>query len=218
MILPFRNGDGEGNGLEILCIGAHSDDIELGCGGALLRLLGECDVAKVTWVVLSGDDLREVEARRAAERLVEGRTKLDLVQPRFRESYFPYTALPIKEFFQSLAPTLAPDVVFTHYRDDRHQDHRLASELTYNAFRHQLILEYEIFKTDGDVGNPNLYIGLDEALVTRKLEIIEDAFSSQRNKIWFDKDLFRGAMRLRGMEATVPTGYAEGFYARKVVL
>ncbi len=136
----------------------------------------------------------------------------------FRDGYFPYTAVPIKEFVAQLGREVRPDLVLTHYRDDRHQDHRLVSELTYNTFRDHLVLEYEIIKLDGDLGNPNVYVGLDAATVTRKITLLEAGFGSQRDKRWFSEDVFRGLMRIRGMEAGAPSGYAEAFYGRKVII
>ena len=217
-MLPLMPGPPRGAGYQLLVVGAHSDDIEIGCGGTLLRLVSEWPVEHVTWVVLSGDPTRAKEARRAARRVLGRQVPATIVQPGFRESYFPYTAVPIKEFFADLGGRLQPDVVFTHYRADLHQDHRLASELTYNTFRNHLIVEYEIVKLDGDIGNPNLYVPLDATTVSRKLRLVVDSFVSQHGKRWFSEDVFRGLMRLRGVEAGAPSGYAEAFYARKLVL
>jgi LmbE family N-acetylglucosaminyl deacetylase len=218
MILPLVPRSAGNGGYEILCVGAHSDDIEIGCGGTLLRLLREWPIGRVTWVVLSGDPARAAEARRAARRVVGRRTSVRLIQTEFRESYFPYTAVPIKELFDDLGRDTSPDLVLTHYRDDRHQDHRLVSELTYNTFRDHLILEYEIVKLDGDIGNPNLYVPLDAATVRRKTDVLVSSFTSQRDKRWFSADVFQGLMRIRGMEAGASSGYAEAFYARKLVV
>jgi LmbE family N-acetylglucosaminyl deacetylase len=218
MILPLAPRSGGNDGYEIVCVGAHSDDIEIGCGGTLLRLLREWPIQRVTWVVLSGNPGRAAEARRAARRVVGRRTRVRLIQAEFRESYFPYTAVPIKELFDDLGRETSPDLVLTHYRDDRHQDHRLVSELTYNTFRDHLILEYEIAKLDGDIGNPNLYVPLDVATVRRKTDMLLSSFPSQREKRWFSADVFQGLMRIRGVEAGASSGYAEAFYARKLVL
>jgi LmbE family N-acetylglucosaminyl deacetylase len=205
-------------GLEVLCIGAHSDDLELGCGGTILRLLDEFAIDRVTWVVLSGDDDRAAEAELSGRRLVDGRCETDICLARFRDGYFPYTAIPIKEFFETLKARTCPDLILTHYRDDLHQDHRLTSELTYNTFRDHLILEYEVLKRDGDLGRPNTYVPLDEATVRRKLQLLMEGFGSQRDKSWFSEDAFLGLMRLRGIEAGAPSGYAEAFYGRKIVM
>jgi LmbE family N-acetylglucosaminyl deacetylase len=205
-------------GLEVLCLGAHSDDIEIGCAGALLRLADELPIDRVTWVVLSGSGERAAEAEASCRRLLDGRCKVEVLLPGFRESYFPYTAVPIKEFVQSLTDRTSPDLILTHYREDRHQDHRLTSELTYNAFRDHLILEYEVFKKDGDLGRPNTYVALDEETARRKVELLMDGFATQRDRTWFSEDAFLGLMRLRGIEAGAPGGYAEAFYARKLVI
>jgi LmbE family N-acetylglucosaminyl deacetylase len=218
MVLPLAPRRPSDGGYEILCLGAHSDDIEIGCGGTLLRLLREWPIARVTWVVLSGDAARAAEARRSARRVLGRVHNVRIVLAEFRESYFPYTAVPIKEFIAQVGRDVDPDLVLTHYRDDRHQDHRLVSELTYNTFRDHLVLEYEIVKLDGDLGNPNVYVALDAATVTRKIRLLDAGFGSQRDKRWFDEDVFRGLMRIRGMEAGAPSGYAEAFYGRKLVL
>lgn len=205
-------------GYELLCLGAHSDDLELGCAGTVLRLLREGSVRRVTWVVLSGNAERAREARRAAARILGRRAGARVVLPAFRDGFFPYTAVPIKEFFEQLKRQVKPDLVLTHHRHDRHQDHRLVSDLTYNTFRDHLVLEYEIPKTDGDVGQPNVYVALDEATVRRKVATLLRCFGTQRDRRWFDEDVFRGLMRLRGMEAGAPSGYAEAFHVRKLSL
>jgi len=207
-----------GGGLELLCLGAHSDDLELGCGGTLLRLLNELPIEQVTWVVLSGDEERAAEAERSYRKLLNGRCKTEIHLQHFRDGFFPYTAAPIKEFFESLKTRTRPDLILTHYRDDRHQDHRLTSELTYNTFRDHLILEYEVMKKDGDLGRPNTYVTLDEDTVQRKVELLMHGFGSQRDKSWFSEDAFLALMRLRGIESGAPSGYAEAFYGRKIVI
>jgi LmbE family N-acetylglucosaminyl deacetylase len=141
-----------------------------------------------------------------------------VVQATFRDGFFPHTAVPIKERFEQLKREVEPDLIFTHYREDRHQDHRLVSELTYQTFRHHLVLEYEVMKTDGDLGNPNVYVPLDTRTVDRKVRLLEDCFGSQRDKRWFSEEAFRGLLRLRGVEAGAPSGYAEAFYGRRIVI
>jgi len=207
-----------GVGLELLCLGAHSDDLELGCGGTLLRLLDELPIEHVTWVVLSGDEERGDEAERSYRQLLDGRCEMEIHLKQFRDGFFPYTAVPIKEFFESLKTRTRPDLILTHHRDDRHQDHRLTSELTYNTFRDHLILEYEVMKKDGDLGRPNTYVPLDEDTVRRKVQLLMDGFASQRDKSWFSEDAFLALMRLRGIESGAPSGYAEAFYGRKIVI
>jgi LmbE family N-acetylglucosaminyl deacetylase len=207
-----------GGPLELLCIGAHSDDLELGCAGTLLRILDELPIERVTWVVLSGDNDRAAEAERSCQRLLDDRCLTDIHLQRFRDGFFPYTAVAIKEFFETLKAQTRPDLILTHYREDLHQDHRLTSELTYNTFRNHLIFEYEVLKKDGDLGRPNTYVPLAEETVRHKLQLLMDGFGSQRDKTWFSEDAFLGLMRLRGIEACAPSGYAEAFYGRKIVI
>ncbi len=217
-MLPLRLGPPPSGGYELLCLGAHSDDLEIGCSGTVLRLLKELPVARVTWVVLSGNPERAREARAGARRVLGRRTGARLVQETFRDGYFPYLGAQVKDFFETLKREVAPHLVFTHYREDRHQDHRLVSELTYNTFRNHLVLEYEIFKVDGDLGRPNAYVPLSAATVERKVALLEACFGSQRDRRWFSEEAFRALLRLRGVEAGSPSGYAEAFYGRKIVL
>lgn len=204
--------------LELLCLGAHSDDLEIGCAGTVMRLIDEGRVSRVTWVVLSGSPVRAREASRAAARVLGRRAGVRIVQRTFRDGFFPYVAVPVKEFFEELKGQVRPDLVFTHYRHDRHQDHRLVSELTYNTFRDHLVLEYEVPKIDGDMGQPNVYAPLGAAIVRRKLSILEGCFGTQRDRRWFDEEVFRALLRLRGMEAGAESGYAEAFHGRKLLL
>jgi LmbE family N-acetylglucosaminyl deacetylase len=204
--------------LEILCLGAHCDDIEIGCGGTVLRLVKEFPNARFHWVVLSSNDVRSIEAQRSAEHFLAGAGKQDIRIERFRESYFPWTGADIKDYFEGLKASTDPDLILTHHRHDRHQDHRLVAELTWNTWRNNLILEYEIPKYDGDLGSPNVFVVLDDATARRKVDGILDHFPSQRRRAWFDADTFRALLRLRGMEANAPSRFAEGFYGSKVVL
>jgi LmbE family N-acetylglucosaminyl deacetylase len=207
-----------GGDLEVLCLGAHSDDLEIGCSGTVRRLLDENRIRRVTWVVLSGNDARAAEAELSCRRLLEDRCEVEIQLQSFRDGFFPYTATPIKEYFEDLKTRTSPDLIFTHYRDDRHQDHRLTSELTYNTFRDHFIVEYEVIKKDGDLGRPNTYVALDEETVQRKVQHLMEVFGSQRDKSWFSEDAFLAIMRLRGIEACAPSGYAEAFYGRKIVI
>jgi len=218
MMLALGLGRPRAGGHELLCLGAHSDDLEIGCGGTVLRLLAEERIARVTWVVFSGNAQRAREARRAAAQILGKRVQVRLVQHAFRDGFFPYQGVPIKEAFEQLKREVRPDLVLTHHREDRHQDHRLVSDLTYNTFRDHLVLEYEIFKTDGDLGRPNVYLPLSPATVKRKLSVLERCFGSQRDRRWFSEDVFRALLRLRGVEAGAPEGYAEAFYGRKLVV
>ncbi|KAF3888911.1 PIG-L deacetylase family protein [Scytonema tolypothrichoides VB-61278_2] len=201
---------------KILCLGAHCDDIEIGCGGTILKLIEKYQNIILYWVVFSSNEQREKEARDSANTfLKEVQTKKVLVK-NFRDGFLPFHGLDVKECFEQLKKEFSPDIIFTHYRDDRHQDHRLISELTWNTFRNHLILEYEIPKYDGDLGIPNFFVHLDEALCCRKIQYIQDAFISQKNKQWFTEETFRSILRIRGIESNSPSQYAEGFYCRKI--
>jgi len=206
-----------GSTYRLLCLGARSDDIEIGCGGALLSLLARYDAVVVRWVVFSASEVRGREARDSAAAFLARATASEVIIKGYRDGYFPFDGAQIKDDFETLKP-FHPDLVLTHYREDRHQDHRLISDLTWNTFRSHLILEYEIPKYDGDLGTPNLFVPLEESVCTRKIEILHESFKSQRQKQWFDAETFLSILRLRGMEANSPTRYAEAFYCRKLVL
>jgi LmbE family N-acetylglucosaminyl deacetylase len=202
----------------VLCLGAHSDDIEIGCGGTILKLLESNPNTTVHWVVMSSDEQRAEEARHSANAFLSLAKAKTVVIKEFRNSFFPYVGLDIKEYIEELARDFQPDLILTHYRNDRHQDHRLISELTWNSFRNHLIWEYEIPKYDGDFGIPNLFMPLDPAVAHQKVEHIVSSFASQKGKQWFDTETFLAILRLRGMESSSPTKYAEAFYCRKIVL
>lgn len=204
--------------LSVLCLGAHSDDIEIGCGGTLMRLLDERPDSSVRWVVFSAYELRAREARSSAAAFTADARKSDVTVHGFRESYFPFEGGAIKEAFAALAAEIDPDIVFTHRRDDLHQDHRIIAELTWNHFRDHLILEYEIAKYEGDLGHPNLYTPLTAELAEAKSELLLEHFKSQLTKTWFKPEVFRGLMALRGIECNSPSGLAEAFHVRKVTL
>jgi len=199
--------------LRVLAIGAHSDDIEIGCGGTLLRLASEVQQLDLTWVVLSAEGSRADEARAGAEAF--GATTVEVEA--YEDAFFKY-GREVKEHFEGLKGRVAPEVVLTHHGSDLHQDHRLVAELTWNTFRDHLILEYEIPKYDGDLGSPNVFVTLDEALVQRKIDTIVSSFPSQVGRQWFTEDLFRALLRLRGMEANADSRHAEAFYCRKLSL
>lgn len=202
----------------VLCLGAHSDDIEIGCAGTLLRLTEGERPLEVTWVVFSAEGRREQEAQASARAVLDRAKSAEIELQRFRDGFFPSQMAAIKDYFEALKQRVAPDLIFTHYRNDLHQDHRVIAELTWNTFRDHLILEYEIPKYDGDFGAPNVFVTLDEAHCRRKIDLLLTHFGSQRDRRWFSEDLFRAVLRLRGMEANAPDGYAEAFYGRKVVL
>jgi len=204
--------------LRVLCLGAHGDDIEIGCGGTLLQTFVGNEAFDIRWVVFSGNRSRAEEARCSAEdwlNSVESK-KIDLHG--YRDGFFPDDWAAIKEEFEQLKKTFDPDIVFTHARNDLHQDHRIVHELTWNTFRNHFILEYEIPKYDGDMGSPNFYVPLPEKAAKEKASALMEYFGSQANKHWFCEELFLGLMRIRGMESCSPSGYAEGFYARKTCM
>ena len=217
MMLPLRLGRAEGSGARVLAIGAHSDDIEIGCAGTILRLIEQGAVAEVYWIVLSGEGERADEAHRSAETLLEDAPRTEIVVGDFPDGFFPFEGHQVKEFFERLKVGVSPDLIFTHQRADLHQDHRLCCELTWNTFRDHLILEYEVPKYDGDMGAPNVFVPLGERLVQRKIDHLMSHYSSQLAKRWFREDLFASLLRLRGMECNSPTSYAEAFYCRKAV-
>jgi LmbE family N-acetylglucosaminyl deacetylase len=203
----------------VLCLGAHADDIEIGCGGTLLRLVQENPHLDVRWVVFCGaDERRATEARESAERFLERVKTKEVLTARFKDAYLPFQGAEVKDFFESLKKSFAPDLIFTHFREDRHQDHRLVSDLTWNTWRDHLIMEYEIFKYDGDLGQPNVYSPLSEGTCRRKIEYLMTGFPSQVNRQWFSSDTFQSMLRLRGVEANSPTKFAEAFYCRKMLL
>lgn len=205
--------------LTLVCLGAHSDDIEIGAGGTILRLLGDRPGSRVLWVVLSGGGTaREAEARASAGAFLEGAAQSSVEVLGFRDGFFPHSGGHIKEYFESLKARVAPDVVLTQTDRDAHQDHRLVCELTYNTFRDHLVLEYEIPKWEPDLGTPNLFVPLDEAVLEKKVELLMAHFGTQRAKDWFDRDLFRGLARIRGMQCRSPSRFAEAFHVRKVRL
>ena len=203
--------------LRVLCLGAHSDDIEIGCGGTILRLLEQTRDVEVHWVVLGATGQRAVEAAKSAERFLAKAKQAQIMIKEFEDGFFPYMGAEIKRFFETLKSKTSPDLILTHYRHDLHQDHRLVSELTWNTFRNHLVLEYEIIKYDGDIGTPNFFVQLSEATAQRKIDNILECFASQTGKNWFTKDAFLSILRLRGLESNASERYAEAYYCRKVV-
>jgi LmbE family N-acetylglucosaminyl deacetylase len=202
----------------VLCLGAHSDDIEIGAGGTLLKLAARVPDLEIRWVVFSAPGLRAEEARQSANEFLAGVARQQVNIGSFRESYFPSEWLSIKDWFEEVKAKFDPDVVFTHYRNDRHQDHRVLSDLAWNTFRNHLILEYEILKYDGDLGSPNLFSPLSEQLCSRKIELLMKHFQTQTTKHWFTPDTFQAMHRIRGIECASVTGLAEAFYGRKILL
>lgn len=202
----------------VLCLGAHCDDIEIGCGGTLLCWLEQVGSLDIRWVVFASDSSRAAETRASARRFL-GRGADDCVTIHaFRDGFLPYHGATVKQEFERLKSEFAPDVVFTHYRQDLHQDHRLISELTWNTFRGPLILEYEVPKWDGDLGVPNAFQPLAFRHLQAKVDILLEEYVTQRGRSWFEADTFRALARLRGIEIGAPERHAEAFYARKLML
>lgn len=204
--------------LRILCLGCHSDDIEIGCGGSILQFTADYDRLEVYWVVFSAIGVRAFEAKQAVAAFVAPSRLKGAYLHTFQDGFMPFVGAEIKKAFEELKLALSPDLIFTHYRSDAHQDHRLIGELTWNTFRDHLILEYEVPKYDGDMGRPSVFVPLAKEVCERKVDLLVGTFKSQGAKPWFDRDTFLGLMRLRGMECNSPSGYAEAFYGRKLVL
>jgi len=203
--------------LKVLCLGAHSDDIEIGCGGTILRLIEEYSAVTFYWVVFSAIGVRGTEAKLASESF--GGPHIDrLILKEFPDGFMPYNGAEVKAVFEELKQLVSPDLVFTHQPHDAHQDHRLLSELTWNTFRNHFILEYEIPKYDGDMGRPSVFVPLTKETTRIKVRHLMNSFASQRSKNWFDESTFQALMRLRGMECNAPSGYAEAFYCRKIII
>jgi LmbE family N-acetylglucosaminyl deacetylase len=207
----------DGGPLQVLCLGCHSDDIEIGCGGTILRLAQQHPGSEFHWVVFSAIGGREAEARRGASLFTESAKLGGLVLKAFRDGFMPFVGAEVKEVFEELKARIQPDLILTHNRRDAHQDHRLISDLTWNTFRNHLVLEYEIPKYDGDLGQPSFYVPLPDGVYQKKVRYLMDVFQSQRTKRWFQESTFLGLMRLRGMECNSASGYAEAFYCHKLV-
>ena len=207
-----------GRNLKILCLGAHADDIEIGCGGTIMRMIEENEQTEVCWAVFSAQGPRRREARASAEMMLEKLPKKTVIFKNHRDGFFPFQGDTIKDEFEALSRKFSPDLIFTHFRDDRHQDHRLISDLTWNTFRDHLILEYEIPKYDGDLGSPNFFVDLDESTCRKKCKYILASFASQRTKSWFTEETFMSLAWIRGMESRSTGKYAEAFYCRKIVI
>jgi LmbE family N-acetylglucosaminyl deacetylase len=201
----------------VLCLGAHSDDIEIGCGGSILKLQELHPDIEFYWIVFSANQQRALEATESANLFLKGIKRRNIVVENFRNGFFPYYGGAIKEYFEQLKHRFSPDIVLTHHRHDLHQDHRLICELTWNTFRDHLILEYEIPKYDGDLGSPNFFVHLEETTCHRKIEHIVNSFKTQAENQWFSKETFLATLRLRGVESNAPHKYAEAFHCRKLV-
>jgi LmbE family N-acetylglucosaminyl deacetylase len=209
---------GRDSPLRVLCLGAHADDIEIGCGGTVLQLAENHPQVSFSWVVLSAHGERRREAAESADHFLENAGAKTVALNDFRDGYFPYQGARVKDFFEQLKSDVTPDLILTHCRGDLHQDHRMVCELTWNTFRDHLILEYEIPKYDGDLGAPNAFVSLSRSTCDRKTSYLLEHYASQRGKDWFSEETFRATLRLRGIEAGSGSGYAEGFYGRKLNL
>jgi len=205
-------------GLEILCLGAHCDDIEIGCGGSILMLLQQYKINKLSWVVFCSNEERKKEAETSAGKFLDGVENVNIKILSYRDGFLPDAWRKVKEEFELIKREVNPDLTFTHRLEDRHQDHRIVSDLTWNTFRNHMMLEYEIPKYDGDLTTPNLYVEVDRVTANQKNRIILESFQSQQNKHWLDDELLNGLMRVRGVESVSETGFAEGFHVRKMVL
>ena len=214
-MLPIKFNDEKK--LDILCLGAHCDDIEIGCGGTLLKLFEQYEINSVKWIVFGSNPTRKVEAINCANKFLKNIENKSIIVLDYRDGFMPFNAVEIKESFEKIKNEITPDVIFTHFRNDMHQDHRLVNELTWNTWRNHMILEYEIPKYDGDLGNPNVFVPLLESHACGKSDILMDCFHSQHRRPWFTRSTFDGLMRLRGVECNSRSGYAEAFYARKSV-
>jgi LmbE family N-acetylglucosaminyl deacetylase len=202
----------------ILFVGAHCDDIEIGCGGTILRLRESMPEAEIRWLILSSNEVRRREAMESANCFLGEKSRDSIRIEAFRDGYLPYSGAQVKDVFEDVKREVSPDLIFTHYRHDRHQDHRLVSELTWNTWRNHVILEYEIPKYDGDLGQPNLFVAVSAEQVKRKIETVLKVFRTQTSKDWFDADTLSAILRLRGVESNAPERYAEAFYAPKLLL
>jgi LmbE family N-acetylglucosaminyl deacetylase len=204
--------------LEILCLGAHSDDIEIGAGGTILTLLDRYPGTRVNWVVFAAKEQRAVEARASAAAFLAAAGRADVAIHEFRDGFFPDEFASLKKTFETLKSMVAPDLILTHTRNDHHQDHRVVAELTWNTFRNHLILGYEVIKFDPDLGNPNVFVPLQPELAQAKVDALMEHFSTQRGRRWFVPGTFMGMMHIRGVHAAAPSGLAEGFYGPKLCL
>ncbi|MDV2992289.1 MAG: hypothetical protein N4J56_001943 [Chroococcidiopsis sp. SAG 2025] len=216
-MLKFNFEEKSDSHYNILCLGAHCDDIEIGCGGTILKLIEKYQNLAFYWVIFSSNSQREKEAYESAKQFLKGAEIKKIAIANFRDGFLPFIAIEVKELFESLKQEFQPDLILTHYRNDIHQDHRLISDLTWNTFRNHLILEYEIPKYDGDLGIPNFFVHLEPTICQHKTHLILSSFQSQIEKQWFTEETFLSILRIRGIESNAPEKYAEAFYCRKVV-
>lgn len=210
----------------VVCLGAHADDIEIGCGGTLLHLMRKNTNLSVHWHVFSGSEQRVKEAKNSAQAYfqqleaaaAESGNRFSISVHSFRDAHFPTQLSEIKQKMQEIHKTHNPDVVFTHQIADRHQDHQTLGEVTWQTFRNHLILEYEIPKFEGDLVHPNVYVPLSNEVCQRKIELLDTCFPSQKEKPWYDEETFRSLLRIRGLECHSESRYAEAFTVRKMTI
>jgi LmbE family N-acetylglucosaminyl deacetylase len=217
-MMPLKFGFAQKRPLRVLCLGAHSDDIEIGCGGTIIQLLADHPDSEFFWMVFSASPERAREAEKSANSYLEKVKRKEVVIKDFRDGFLPYIGEAVKQSFEDLKKRFNPDVIFTSSRHDLHQDHRLVSELTWNTFRDHLILEYEILKYDGDLGSPNVFVPLKRSTCAEKIRRLKECFKSQESNSWFDEECFYALMRIRGVESNSPTNYAEAFFCRKSII
>jgi len=217
-MIKLSLGSSHDGAFKVLCLGAHSDDIEIGCGGTILRLIEQYPRCTFHWVVFSAVGIRKTEAQHGAESFAGSERLEHVIFKEFPDTCMPFVGSDVRNVFEELKLAFSPDVIFTHNRRDAHQDHRLISELTRNALRDHLILEYEIPKYDGDMGQPSVFVPLETDKCQKKVQYLKEAFQSQHTKRWFEESTFLSLMRLRGMECNAPSGYAEAFYCYKLAL
>ena len=216
-MLKFNFQQPSNSTYNILCLGAHCDDIEIGCGGTILRLVETYPSLSFYWIVFSSNAEREQEASHSASLFLKQVKSKSVVIKQFKDGFLPFNGEEVKQLFEQVKQEFNPDIIFTHYRQDLHQDHRLISDFTWNTFRNHLIFEYEIPKYDGDLGKPNFFVHLDEDACHHKIQYITDSFRSQHSKQWFTPETFLSLLRIRGIESNSPGKYAEGFHCRKVI-
>jgi len=216
-MLNLQFAEKPGLAYKVLCLGAHSDDIEIGCGGTILKLIENYPNIVFQWVVFSASPEREKEATCSAGKFLADVAQKQILIKSFKDGFLPFIGMEVKEAFEQIKQTFNPDLIFTHYRGDAHQDHRLISDLTWNTFRNHLILEYEIPKYDGDLGNPSFFVPLKSSICQSKIKHLIDSFPSQKYKQWFSEETFLAILRIRGIESNAPDKYAEAFHVRKIV-
>jgi len=202
---------------DVLCIGAHCDDIEIGCGGTILSLQRRYRNCRVHWLVLTSGTARRGEAQRSANAFVAEWARGEVRICDLPDGLLPSHFSDVKAEFESVKRQIEPSLILTHHGADLHQDHRLLSHVTWQTFRDHAIWEYEIPKYDGDLVTPNMYVPLAAATAARKTRLIMKFFASQLGKSWFKAENLDALMRLRGLESRAASGLAEAFHCRKLV-